>query len=92
MIHITDDIYEWLRDRICENANPYCDKKYYREGDEFDIEADIHLVIYRRKDGPDNLNPIYDVGIYWVSLRTITEDGESLNDFSISELKKWIIA
>ncbi len=88
---INPDLYHNLADRIHES----CDIT-----GEFDLTYDnadnvhAHVIgkVYSRPDGPDNIREVYDVALYWAALTTYDEEGNpTANDFSISELKHYII-
>lgn len=95
MIHIEEKHYRALAAPIAESIaeSGFFKRNYELEFPEFRLEVEISVMMYASRviggegKGWWKLDKIIPV---WWEARTITEDGEKLNDFSFSEFEEYI--
>lgn len=95
MIEITSEIYRSIAALLTEEiggAN-YFNGTIEYETEEFYSTLTLTAIVYRRSETrPEGeLRPMADIVPVWWEFATIQQFGDTLNDFSFCELKRYII-
>ncbi len=95
MIEITSEIYRAVAGRLKEEIGTagYFNGTVEFETEEFYSKLTLTAIVYRRSEiFPEGVGrPIADIVPVWWEFATVQEFGETLNDFSFSELKQYLI-
>lgn len=95
MIEISCDIYREIAVRLLDRigTSEYFNGSVEYETDEMYTRLTLTAIIYRRTEtAPEGTRkPMVDMVPVWWEFSTIQEHGEMINDFSLAELKTYLI-